>query len=142
MGAIVGQAPADEAGKLRDFGRHVGLAFQIADDVLEGAQVAGIGDANEINVAIFAAEPPAVLEKPFQTDNGWEIVKVEQKHPERQKGFEEVREQVMQELLVRKRQEVQSDYMKEMMDKHNVIIHTSVLAPPPQTVPEAPSPQP
>ncbi len=114
----------------------------IAADVLEGAEVAGIGDANEINAAIFAAESPAVLEKPFQTEAGWEIVKVEQKHPARQKGFEEVREQVMQELLGRKRQEVQSGYMKEMMDKHNVIIHTSVLAPAEQGVSEAPLPQP
>jgi len=110
--------------------------------VLEGAYVAGIGDANEINAAIFAAEPPVVLDKPFQTEAGWEIVKVEQKHAARQKGFDEVREQVMQELLGRKRQEVQRDYMKQMMDTHSVIIHASAFAPAPQEVSEVSSPQP
>ncbi len=110
----------------------------IAADVVEGAYVAGVGDANEINAAVFTAEPPAVLDKPFQTDSGWEIIKVEQKHAARQKGFDEVREQVMQELLSRKRQEVQSDYLKEMMDKHGVIVHSSVFAPP-QAGSEVPS---
>lgn len=102
---------------------------KIAGDVVPGSYVAGIGDANEINAAIFAAEAPALLDRPFKTDQGWEIVKVEEKSPPRQKGFEEVRQQVMTELLQRKRQEVQSDYVKELMDKHNVVIHTSVFAP-------------
>ncbi|HPC94446.1 MAG TPA: peptidyl-prolyl cis-trans isomerase [Sedimentisphaerales bacterium] len=113
----------------------------IADDILEGAYVPGIGDANEINRAIFAAAAPAVLTQAFQTDKGWEIVKVHEKHPERQKPFEEVRQQVMQELLRRKQQEVQQDYIKEMMDKYNVIIHTSVLAPAPPTDSQEPPTQ-
>ncbi len=35
MGAIVGGASQTEQNKLRTYGRHVGLAFQIADDVLD-----------------------------------------------------------------------------------------------------------
>jgi hypothetical protein len=46
---------------------------------------------------------------------------------ERQKDFDEVRQQVMSELLSQKRQDVQQDYIKQMMDKYNVIIHTSAL---------------
>jgi len=102
---------------------------RIAEEVLKGAPVPGIGDANDLNTAIFAAGAPAVLDKPFRTDKGWEIVKVEEKHPERQKGFEEVRQQVMMELLRRKSEDVQRQYIKEMMDKQKVIIHTSALAP-------------
>lgn len=101
----------------------------VAEEVLRGAHVPGIGDAEEINKAIFAVAAPAVLEQAFQTDRGWEIVQVREKRPERQKGFDEVRQQVMQELLRRKQQEVQQEYIKEMMDKHNVIVHTSVLTP-------------
>ena len=48
---------------------------------------------------------------------------------ERQKTFEEVRQQVLSELLSRKRQDVQDEYIKRMMDEYNVIIHTSVLVP-------------
>jgi len=46
---------------------------------------------------------------------------------ERQKSFDEVREQVMKELVSRKSQDVQSDFIKQMMNKYNVIIHTSVF---------------
>ena len=114
----------------------------ITEDVVEGAYVSGIGDANEINAAIFAVESPKVLAQAFETDGGWEIVKVQEKHPARQLSFDEVRQQVMQELLGRKRQEVQGDYIKEMMDKYDVIVHTSVFAPTAQDSPAAPTSQP
>lgn len=101
----------------------------VAEEVVRGAYVPGIGDAEEINQAIFAASAPTVLAQAFQTDQGWEIVKVEEKRPERQRSYEEVQQQVMQELLRRKQQEVQQDYIQEMMDRHNVIVRTSALAP-------------
>ena len=117
------EASEDEATK--------GAGGAIADDVVPGSYVAGIGDANEINAAIFAAEAPAVLDKPFKTEKGWEIVKVDQKSPQRQKGFDEVAQEVGMELLQNKRQDVQSQYIKEMMDKHDVVVYTSVFAPAP-----------
>jgi len=45
----------------------------------------------------------------------------------RQKSFDEVRQQVASELLGEKRRDVQQQYIKEMMDKYNVIIHASAL---------------
>jgi peptidyl-prolyl cis-trans isomerase C len=114
---------------------------RITEDVLKGARIPGMGDANEINAAVFAANAPAVLAKAFQTDKGWEIIRVDEKQPERQKNFEEVRPQVMRELLRRKSEEVQREYIKEMMDKHKVIIHTSVLAPAPQEATEKAAPK-
>ena len=114
----------------------------IVEDVVEGAYVAGIGDANEINAAIFAVKSPKVLGQAFQTDDGWEVVQVLEKHATRQREFDEVRQQVMQELLRQKRQDVQDDYIKEMMDKYDVIVHTSVFAPPGENASEASTPQP
>jgi geranylgeranyl pyrophosphate synthase len=35
MGAIIGQAPGDQIEAMRDFGGHIGMAFQIIDDVLD-----------------------------------------------------------------------------------------------------------
>jgi geranylgeranyl pyrophosphate synthase len=35
MGAIIGRAPGDQIESMRDFGGHVGMAFQIIDDVLD-----------------------------------------------------------------------------------------------------------
>lgn len=102
---------------------------RIAEDVLKGSHVPGIGDANDINAGVFAANAPSLLEKPFKTDKGWEVIKVEEKHPQRQLSFDEVRQQVTMQLLRQKREDVQREYIREMMDKHGVIIHTSVLAP-------------
>jgi hypothetical protein len=63
-------------------------------------------------------------------------VKVEEKQAQRQKSFEEVQPQVAMQLLRQKREEVQRDYIKEMMDKHQVVIHTSAFAPAPQGQPK------
>lgn len=52
---------------------------------------------------------------------------------QRQKTFDEVRQQVMSELLDQKRRDVQQQYIEQMMDQYNVIIHTSVLTPPGET---------
>jgi peptidyl-prolyl cis-trans isomerase C len=98
-------------------------------DVTKGAHVPVIGDANGLNDRIFSAEAPAVLDEPVKTEKGWEIVRVDSKQGERQKNFDEVRQQVMMMLTDRKRQDVQQAYIKQMMDKYNVVIHTSVLTP-------------
>jgi len=100
---------------------------KIAEDVHPGSYVPGIGDANDLNAAIFAADAPKVLDHAFKTEKGWEIVRVDEKRPTRQKSFDEVRQQVMMELLRRKSEEVQREYIKEMMDKYKVIVHTSAL---------------
>jgi parvulin-like peptidyl-prolyl isomerase len=100
---------------------------KIDTEITQGPYVPGIGNFPELNDKIFAADQASVLDEPFKTDKGWEIVRVEEKQPERQKSFDEVREQVMSTLLSEKRRDVQQDYIRRMMDKYNVIIHTSAL---------------
>jgi len=48
---------------------------------------------------------------------------------ERQKSFDEVRDQITSELVSRKSQDVQQSLIKQLMDKYNVIVHMSVLTP-------------
>ncbi len=96
-------------------------------DVTRGSYIQVIGESEELNEKIFAADAPAVLDTPVKTEKGWEIVKVETKQAKRQKSFDEVRQQVMLMLTSQKRQDVQQEYIKQMMDKYNVIIHTSAL---------------
>ncbi len=48
---------------------------------------------------------------------------------ERQKSFDEARDQITNELLSQKSRDVQQELIKQLMDKYNVIIHTSVLTP-------------
>jgi parvulin-like peptidyl-prolyl isomerase len=102
-------------------------AGKIETETQEGSYVSGIGAHEELNKKIFAAEPPKVLDEPFETDKGWEIVKVENLTPERQKALDEVSQQVISMLANQKRQDVQSSYLEQMMDKYNVIIHTSAM---------------
>jgi parvulin-like peptidyl-prolyl isomerase len=103
-------------------------AGKIETQIHEGSYVAGIGEYEELNNKIFAAGPAKVLDEPFETEKGWEIVKVETINPERQKTLDEVSQQVISMLANQKRQDVQSSYIEQMMDKHNVIIHTSVFS--------------
>lgn len=102
---------------------------KIDADVTKDAHIPVIGDVNGLNEQIFSADAPALLEKPFKTEKGWEIVRVDTKQPQRQKSFDEVAQQVMMMLTNQKRQDVRQSYIKQMMDKYNVIIHTSVLTP-------------
>jgi len=102
---------------------------KIDADVTKDAHIPVIGDANGLNDQIFSVDAPALLEKPFKTEKGWEIVRVDTKRPQRQKSFDEVAQQVMMMLTNQKRQDIQQSYIKQMMDKYNVIIHTSVLTP-------------
>ena len=102
---------------------------KIDTDVTQGSYVPVIGESQELNDKIFAADAPAVLDSPIKTEKGWEIIRLEEKTAERQKSFDEVRQQVMYSLTSQKRQDVQQEYIKEMMDKYNVIIHTSATAP-------------
>jgi parvulin-like peptidyl-prolyl isomerase len=117
FGELAKQFSKDENTKEKD-GR-------IETQVQEGSYVAGIGAYEELNKKIFAAGPGVILDEPFETEKGWEIVKVGTITPERQKTLDEVSQQVISMLANQKRQDVQSSYIEQMMNKYNVVIHTS-----------------
>ncbi len=102
---------------------------RIEADVVPGDFVPGMGLVSELNQAIFAAQPPALLDRPYETEQGWEIVQVHSIQPERQLSFDEVSVQVRITLANQKRQEVQEQYIRDMMDKFNVVIHTAQFQP-------------
>lgn len=103
-------------------------AGKIETEVQEDSHIPGIGTYEELNKKIFAVDTSKVLDEPFKTEKGWEIVKVETLTPERQKALDEVSQQVISMLANQKRQDVQSSYIEQMMDKYNVIIHTSAMS--------------
>jgi parvulin-like peptidyl-prolyl isomerase len=117
----------------KDSGGKIGL------DVIQGSGVPVIGDVNGLNEKILATKAPIVLEEPIKTEKGWEIIKVNAKESQQQKTFDQVRQQVMMMLSNQKRQDVQQDYIRQMMDKYDVIIHTSVLTPSKEIKPESDS---
>ena len=100
---------------------------KIDTEVSEGSYVPIIGESEEVNDKIFSADGRSVLDEAVATEKGWEIIKVDEVTAERQKSFDEVRQQVMTMLVSKKRQDVQQEYIEQMMDKYNVIIHASAL---------------
>ncbi len=102
---------------------------QIDMDVAPGSHVPVIGNAPDLNTAIFQAQAESVLEQPFKTEKGWEVVKIDSFQAERQKSFDEVSQEVMRTLSSKKQQEVQKEYIQQMMDKHKVVVHTSTFRP-------------
>jgi peptidyl-prolyl cis-trans isomerase C len=120
FGGLAKQLSKDESTKEK--------AGKIETEVQKDSYIPGIGTYEELNKKIFAVEAPKVLDEPFKTEKGWEIIKIESLTPERQKTLDEVSQQVISMLASQKRQDVQNSYLEQMMDKHNVIIHTSVIS--------------
>ena len=96
-------------------------------ETVKGEYVAGIGRNKELNDKIFAMKEAGLIDEPVKTDKGWEVVKVDTLTPERQKSFDEVKEQVFQQLHRQKTSDMMETYIKGLMDKFNVVVHTSVL---------------
>ena len=120
FGVLAKQFTKDESTKEK--------AGRIETEVQEDSAIPGIGTYEELNKKIFAVNAPKVLDEPFKTEKGWEIVKVETLTPQRQKTLDEVSQQVMSMLANQKRQDVQNSYIEQMMNKYNVIIHTSAMS--------------
>jgi parvulin-like peptidyl-prolyl isomerase len=101
---------------------------RIEPEILKGSDVPGIAANSELNKKIFTVDAPKVLDDPIKTEKGWEIIKVDTVTGERQKSLDEVKQQVAMMLANQKGQDVQRDYIGQLMDKFNVIIHTSALS--------------
>ncbi len=102
---------------------------RIDTPVSKGSYVPVIGDNKELNGRIFAAKKGALLVEPVESEAGWHVVRVEGKTEARQKGFDEVSGEVMTTLSNKKRQDVQQAYIQQLMEKYDVVIHTSAFAP-------------
>jgi peptidyl-prolyl cis-trans isomerase C len=67
----------------------------------------------EFEAAVFAAEAGQVTDV-IKTRLGYEIVKVEEKKPERQRPFDEVKENIRHSLTARRRNEKRRDVLREL----------------------------
>lgn len=87
--------------------------------------VPGVGNAPEFAKSIFATDAGQVAKAPVKTDKGWHVIKVLAVTPERQRSFEEAREQAAKALEQRKQREVEQRLSQELLDHFNVVIHRS-----------------
>jgi parvulin-like peptidyl-prolyl isomerase len=108
--------------------------------VSQDGPIPGMGNVPDLQKAIFAASSPVLLESVYQTNRGWEIVKLLSIRAQRQKGFDEVRQEVMMSITREKQQEVQQDLIQQMQDKYDVIVHTSAFGKTDQETPPSNTP--
>jgi parvulin-like peptidyl-prolyl isomerase len=88
-----------------------------------------LGDAPGVIDQIFATDAGSVVNKPIQSDKGFEIVKVLTHEQQRQQTFEDVKQDVYTALRSQKEQEVQQNLLGSLKEKHDVVIHQSAFAP-------------
>jgi hypothetical protein len=96
-------------------------------DVARGDYLPVIGKYRDLNAAIFAMKEPGLIPDAVKTDKGWEVVRVDKLTPERQKSFDESGDAIYQRLRSEKTRDIQQAYIKELMDKFNVVLHTSAF---------------
>jgi len=91
--------------------------------------IPGIGASPDLLKAAFAAKAGDVLDQPYQTDKGWHVVKVEASEPEKQRSFEEARDDAYSRLNSEKQQDVQKALFEELRTHFDVVIHRDQFAP-------------
>lgn len=92
--------------------------------------VPGVGRSDELMAAIFATAAGKVAEKAVKTEKGFLVVQVTAREPERQKAFDEVRNEAYQALRRRKESEVQQNLLTELKNQYNVVIYNNKFADP------------
>jgi hypothetical protein len=106
---------------------------QLINDMVRGALSQKLMDrqlADKINITetdlrtYYEANKDKYVERIADPNDPNDPNKVEQ----RQKSFDEARQEIMMNLSEEKRRDVQQQFIKQMMDKYNVIIHTSALS--------------
>jgi parvulin-like peptidyl-prolyl isomerase len=100
---------------------------KIDDEILKGEYVGGIGQSKDLNEKIFAMKGPGLIGEPVKVDKQWEVVRVDELTPERQQGLEEVYDPAMHMVEHEKQEASQQAYVKSLMDKFNVVVHTSTF---------------
>ena len=93
----------------------------------EKTVIPGIGDDQEAVDLIFKTDAGNLVDEDVTAKNGVYIIRVDEKEPERQKTFDEVKNDVYRALHSQKKQEVQENLIKSLKDKYDVVVHISAL---------------
>jgi len=94
----------------------------------KGDDIAGIGTSEDAVRVIFSTDADQIAGENIKTDKGIHIIKVLEKESERQKTFEEVKNEIFRALRSRKERDVQQKLLKQLKQRYDVVIHQSAFA--------------
>jgi len=80
------------------------------------------GPVADLADAVLATDEGKLCDKPVKTDKGFHVVKVLQKHPEVQKRYDEVKQQVEQDYRMEKQQLATQELLLKLQQVSNVQI--------------------
>ncbi len=81
----------------------------------------------EIIVAAFKMEKPGTISGPIKTKEGFHIIRLTHRRKAFKRTFDEVKDQIEQRILRRKRSEVVQSYVKELREKAKLEINDEEL---------------
>ena len=117
---------------------------EIDGEVRTGTYVQDVGSSKELNNAIFATKAGDIIDKPYKTSDGFNLVLVREKVAEREKPYDEVKDQVKQDYDRQKQEEVSQAYVESLFKKYNINLYPGVIAgeekPAAEQPPAAPQP--
>jgi peptidyl-prolyl cis-trans isomerase C len=96
--------------------------------VEKGAPIPGVGSSPDAAAAVFATEAGKTADKVVKSDKGFHVIHVRQREPERQKPFDEVRQDVYRALRSAKERDVQHDLFERLKARHAVVIHPAATS--------------
>jgi foldase protein PrsA len=94
----------------------------------EEGQIPGIGNSADAVKAIFSTDEGKVVSEDIESEAGIHVLKVLDREPERQKNFDEVKNEVFIALRSRKEREVQQQLFASLKEQYDVVVHYSAFA--------------
>jgi len=94
----------------------------------EVSDIPGLGRSDTAIKAIFSTDQGHLVKEDVKTDKGIHVIKVLKREAERQKTFDEVKNEVALALRSRKEREVQQDLFARLREQYDVVIHQSVFS--------------
>ena len=103
---------------------------EIAEKIEKGqtGDIPGIGNSDMAMNEIFSTAEGEVVKEDVETDKGIHIIKVLEREEERQKTFDEVKNEVALALRARKEEEVQKKLVARLKEQYDVVIHQSAFS--------------
>jgi len=94
----------------------------------EVSDIPGLGRSDTALQAIFSTDQGHLVKEDIQTEKGIHIIKVLRREVERQKTFDEVKNEVALALRSQKEREVQQDLFARLKEQYDVVIHQSAFS--------------